>query len=185
MRLRTTLSDVVQHAQRTLAECMQFFCGGRAEFPKSLQNFRPIFAQILRHLDAGLARNLALERITIQKRAATKRCGLRNHAGRVHAVFMRAAPRIFSETSQFFRASWAQNLRDPDARRLIFSNLDAILTQSTLSDVVKYPQRTLAKCMQFFVRGACRISENFANFSRDFLRKICVVSTLDSRFIFH
>ena len=120
MRLRSTLSDVVQHAQRTLAECMQFFCAGRAEFPKILQNFRQIFAQILRDLDAGLARNLALERISIQKRDATKLCGLRNHAGRLHAVFMRAAPRFLSETSQFFRAIWAQNLRDPDAGRLIF-----------------------------------------------------------------
>ena len=43
-----------------------------------------------------------------------------------------------------------------------------MLTRSTLSDVVKYAQRTLAECMQFFVRGACRISGNFANFSRDF-----------------
>ena len=59
MRLRSTLSDVVQHAQRTLAECMQFFCAGRAEFPKILQNFRQIFAQILRDLDAGLAHNPA------------------------------------------------------------------------------------------------------------------------------
>ena len=29
-------------------------------FQKIVQNFRPIFAQILRDLDAGLARNLAL-----------------------------------------------------------------------------------------------------------------------------
>ena len=71
MRLRSTLSDVVQYAQRTLAECMQFFCAERAGFPKILQNFRQIFAQILRDLDAGLARHLALERIPTRKRAAT------------------------------------------------------------------------------------------------------------------
>ena len=59
IRLRSTLSDIVQHAQRTLAECMQFFCARRAEFPLILQNFRQIFAQILRDLDAGLAHNLA------------------------------------------------------------------------------------------------------------------------------
>ena len=74
---------------------MQFLCAGRAGFPEILQNVRPIFAQILRDLDAGIARNLALDRISIPKRAATKFCGLRIHDGRVHAVFMRAAPRFF------------------------------------------------------------------------------------------
>ena len=149
MRPRSTLSDVVQHAQRTLAECMQFFCAGRAEFPKILQNFRQIFAQILRDLDAGLARNLALERTPTPKRAARRSCSLRNHAGRVHAVFMRAAPRnlIISETSQIFRAIWAQNLRDPDAGRALFRiRMLAILTRSTLIDVVQYAQRTLGEC---------------------------------------
>ena len=136
-----------------------FFCAGRAGFPEILQNVRPIFAQILRAPDAGLERNLAFERISIQKRDATKLCGLRNHAGRVHAVFMRAAPRIFSETSQFFRAILAQNLRDPDAGRLIFSNLDAILTRSTLSDVVQCVQRTLAECMQFLCAGRAGFPE--------------------------
>ena len=46
MRLRSTLSDVVEYAQRTLAECMQFLCARRAGFPEILQNVRPIFAQI-------------------------------------------------------------------------------------------------------------------------------------------
>ena len=36
-----------------------------------------------------------------------------------------------------------------------------------------------------FVRGACRISGNFANFFARFLRKICVIPTLDSRVILH
>ena len=61
MLTRSTLSDVVKYAQRTLAECTQFLCAGRAGFPEILQNFRAIFAQNLRHLDAGLARHLALE----------------------------------------------------------------------------------------------------------------------------
>ena len=67
----STLSDIVQYAQRTMAECTQFLGAGRAEFPEFLQIFRPIFAQILRDLDAGLARHLALERIPTRKRAAT------------------------------------------------------------------------------------------------------------------
>ena len=62
----STLIDIVQCAQRAI-----FLCAGRAEFPEFLQFFRPIFAQILRDLDAGLARHLALERIPTRKRAAT------------------------------------------------------------------------------------------------------------------
>ena len=109
--------DVVQYAQRTLAECTQFLCAGRAEFPEILQIFRPIFSRFLRDLDAGLVLELASERTPTRKRAATKFCGFRNNVGRVHAIFLRAARRSFSEKLQFFRASWAQNLRDPDAGR--------------------------------------------------------------------
>ena len=125
----STLSDILQYAQSTMAECTRFLCAGRAEFPEILQIFRPIFSQFLRDLDAGLALYLALERTPTRKRAATKFCGLRNNAGRVHAIFLRAARRSFSENLQFFRASWAQNLRDPDAGRLIFSNRNPVLTQ--------------------------------------------------------
>ena len=120
MLTRSTLSDVVKYAQRTLAECTQFLCAGRAGFPEILQIFRAIFAQNLRHLDAGLARYLALERTPTRKRAATKFCGSRNHAGRVHATFARAARRKIPGTMQFFRASWAEILRDPDAGRFSF-----------------------------------------------------------------
>ena len=76
-------------------------CAGRAGFPEFLQIFRAFFAQNLRHLDAELARYLALERMPNRKRAATKFCGSRNHAGRVHATFVRAARRNFSETLKF------------------------------------------------------------------------------------
>ena len=110
----------MQYAQRTLAECMQFLCAGRAGFPEILQNVRPNFAQILRAPDAGLERNLALERISNRISTSTKFCALRNHAGRVHAPSVRAARRNFSGILQFFRASWAQNLRDPDAGRFLF-----------------------------------------------------------------
>ena len=117
---REILSDVVNNAQRTLAKCTQLFCAGRAGFPENLQIFRANFAQNLRHLDAGLARYLALERTPTLKRAVAKLCGLRNHAGRVHATFVRVARRKFSGTSHFFRASWARNLRDPNTGRLLF-----------------------------------------------------------------
>ena len=45
-------SDVTRLAQRTLAESMHFFCAKRAEISEMLQNFRRIFEQNLRHLDA-------------------------------------------------------------------------------------------------------------------------------------
>ena len=84
MMTRSTLSDVVEYAQRTLAECTKFLCAGRAGFLEFLQFFRAIFAQNLRHLDAGLAHYLALERTPTRNRAATKFCSSRNHAGRVY-----------------------------------------------------------------------------------------------------
>ena len=82
--------------------------------------FITTFAQDLRHLDAGLAIYLALERTPTRTRAATKFCASRNHAGRVQATFARAARRKISGTLQFFRASWAEILRDPDAGRFPF-----------------------------------------------------------------
>ena len=97
-----------------------FFCARACRISGNLQIFRANFAQNLLHLDAGLARYLALERTPNRKTAATKFCSSRNHAGQVHATFVRAARRNFSETLQFFRANWAQNLRDPDAGRFLF-----------------------------------------------------------------
>ena len=96
MLTRSTLSDVVKYAQRTLAECTQFLCAGRAGFPEILQIFRAIFAQNLRHLDAGLARYLALERISNRISNIMKFCASRNHAGRVHEPSVRAARRNYS-----------------------------------------------------------------------------------------
>ena len=145
------------------------FCArGRAEFPEILQFFRPIFAETLRDLDAGLALYRAFERTPTWKGAATKLCGLRNNAGRVHATSVRAARRKSSGNLQFFRASWAQILRDPDAGRVLSSDLNAMLTRSTINNLVQYAQRTMAECTQFLCAGACRISGNFAIFSPDF-----------------
>ena len=115
-----------------------FLCAGRAEFPEFLQIFRPIFAQILRDLGAGLALYLALERQPSRKTDSTKFFGFRDNNGRIHAIFLLAARRNFSENLHFFRASWAQNLRDPDAGRLFDSDLNAMLTRPTLSEVVQY-----------------------------------------------
>ena len=92
---RSALSDVVKHEMRTRAECTQFLCAGRAGFPEILQIFRAIFAQNLRHLDAGLAHYLAFERTPTRKRAATKTQILRKKSRAKFAKFpeIRHAPR--------------------------------------------------------------------------------------------
>ena len=61
---------------------------------------------------------------------------------------------------------------DPDAGRWMFSDMNAMLTRSTLSDVVKYAQLTIDGCTHFFVRGACRISGNFAIFCKIFTQNL-------------
>ena len=53
-----------------------------------------------------------------------------------------------------------------------YSDLNAMLTRSTLSDVVRYAQLTIDECTQFFVRGACRISGNFAIFCKIFAQNL-------------
>ena len=58
-----------------------------------------------------------------------------------------------------------------------------MLTRSTLSDVVKYAQRTLAECTQFFCARGVPDFRKFCKFFARFLRNICVISTLDSRVI--
>ena len=65
---RLTFSDVVQYAQRTPAECLQFLCAGPAGFPEILQTFRANVAQNLRDLDAGLASYVSLKRTSARKR---------------------------------------------------------------------------------------------------------------------
>ena len=93
---------------------------------------------MLRDFDAGLARYLIIECKPIRKKAATRFCVLRNNAGRLHAIFVRAARRFCSGILHFFRASWAQNLRDSEVGRLFDSDMNAMLTRSTLSEVVQY-----------------------------------------------
>ena len=72
MLTRSTLSDVVKYAQRTLTECTQIVRAeraGPAGFPEILQILRALFAQNLRHLDAGFALYFALERTPTRKKS--------------------------------------------------------------------------------------------------------------------
>ena len=50
---------------------------------------------------------------------------------------------------------------------------------------MKYAQRTLAECTQIFCARGVPDFRKFCKFFARFLRKICVISTLDSRFILH
>ena len=97
----------------------EFFWGaGRAGFPEILQIFRAIFAQNLRDLDTEIARYLAnahgpgrelLQRIS-DVRAATL-------AELTQLLCARRAENFRKLRNSF--ASWAQNLRDADAGRLL------------------------------------------------------------------
>ena len=101
---RSTLSDVVEYAQRTLAECTQFLCAGRAGFPEILQIFRAIFAQNLRHLDAGLALYLALERTSTQKSSFIEVLWFAQPRWPISRNFCaRGAPKIFGNFAIFSR----------------------------------------------------------------------------------
>ena len=171
-----------------------FLCAGRAGFPENFQIFREIFqsflreifAQDLRHLDAGLAIYLALERTPTRTRAATKFCASRNHAGRVHATFARAARRKISGTLQFFRASWAEIkiCVIPTRDAFLFEyecNTDSINSQRRCEVCAAHAGRVHAI---FLCAGRSGIPENFQIYraisAQDFK---CVISTLDSRFI--
>ena len=95
---RSNFSEVVKYAQRTLAECTQLFCAGRAGFPEILQFFRAIFTQNLRHLNAGLAHYLALERTPTQIKSCNE--GLRFAQPRWPSsrnFFARGAPKFFGD----------------------------------------------------------------------------------------
>ena len=162
-------------------------CAGRAGFPEILQIFRAIFAQNLRHLDAGLARYLAFERTPTRKRAATKFCGSRNHAGRVHATFVRAARRIFF-------GNFATLSRELGAKKVVMPTLDDRFFGSEYNaDSVNSRRRcelcafecTLADCTHFFGARGAPDFRKFCKLFAQLLRKICVIPTLDSRIIFH
>ena len=98
-----------------------FFVRGTCRISGKLQFFRANFAQNLLHLDAGLARYLALERTPTQKKELHRRSAVRaTTLAEFTQLFCARRAEIFSGTLQFFRASWAQNLRDPDAGRFPF-----------------------------------------------------------------
>ena len=102
-----------------------FFCDRHAEIPEVLQFFRDIFAQLLRDLDArraifGFEQGSDLHKIW----SDVKHMFLQRTMAEYTQFFLRKARRI-SEILQFFRGILAQNWRDLDAARLLFSDLNA------------------------------------------------------------
>ena len=126
----------------------------------------------MRHLDAALARYLAFECTPTQKeillQPAVRATTLTECT---QLLCARRTDFLFLETLQFFGGSRVQNLRDPNAGRFLFSDLNAMLTQSTLRDIFKYAQRTLAECTQFLCAGRAGFPEILQIFRAIFCAK--------------
>ena len=132
------------------------------DFRKFCKIFARFFAQNFRHLDAGLARYLALECTPTLKRAAAKLCGLRNHAGGVHATFVRAARRFF-----FFR-NLNNSFAQVGLRICVISMLDAFFFKSEFNaDSKRFAQPCWPSSRNFCARGAPIFFGNFAILSRE------------------
>ena len=174
----------MKYAQRTLAECTQFLCAGRAGFPEILQIFRAIFAQNLRHLDAGLARYLAFERSPTREKELQRSSAVRatTLAEFTQLLCARRAEKFRGLCNSFARVG---------RKICVIPTLDAFFFGSECNADSINSQRRCAVCATnagrvhaIFVRGSCRIFRNFARFSPDsMLRKLCVFSTLNSRVI--
>ena len=96
----------------------------------------------------------------------------------------RGAPKIFGNFEISFARVRRKTCVIPTPDAFFFGsecNYDSINSQRRCGVCTAHAGRVHA----IFVRGACRISGNFANFSREFLRKICFISTLDSRVNLH
>ena len=92
-RRRRRACTATAHAGRVHA----FFCArGVPDFQKFCNFLQDFCTKFASPLDAELSRHLALQIRPTRKRAATKLCALRNHAGRVvRYLYVRGAPKIF------------------------------------------------------------------------------------------
>ena len=105
------------------------------------------------------------------------------------SVFLFSRKITLAEFMQLFCARRAENFRKlcnsfaragrkiincviPTLDVCFSSDLNAMQTRSTLSDVLRYVKLTIDECTQFFVRGACRISGNFAIFCKIFAQNL-------------
>ncbi len=151
----STISDIVQCAQGTMAECTQFFERGACRTSGNFANFSPDFCADFAW-SRRLPRVLSFIRKHIDSKIGATNCyGLRNNAGRVHATSLRAARRKFAGNLQFFSRELGATLRDPDAGRSLFSDLNAILPLSTLIVIVKCAHCSMAEWQQLFEPEIC------------------------------
>ena len=159
MLTRSTLSDVVKYVQRTLADCTQFLCAGRAGFPEILQNFRANFAQNLHHLDAGPARYLALERHIESDKYFNEVLRFAQPRWPSSRTFCaRGAPKFFGNFQCNFFARVGRKI-------CVIPTLDACFFGSECNADSVNSRRRCTVCAahagrlhEIFVRGACRIS---------------------------
>jgi len=94
---------------------------GAWQISGNFANFSRDFCEKMRHLDAGLARDLAFECTLTRKKSCFEVLRFAKPRWRSSRRFYaRGALKFFRDFAIFFRASWAQNLRDPDAGRFLF-----------------------------------------------------------------
>ena len=141
---------------------------GRAGFPEILQIFRALFAQNLRHLDAGFARHLALERTPTQKKSCNE--GLRFAQPRWPSsrnVCARGAPKFFGNFEISFARVRRKSCVIPTPDAFFFGsecNYDSINSQRRCGVCTAHAGRVHA----IFMRGACRISGILQTFRVNF-----------------
>ena len=123
-------------------------------------------------------------------RAATKFCASRNHAGRIHSSFARAARQKKSEDFPILSRELGVKLNCmiPTLDILFFEyecNADSINSQRRCEVCAAQARRVHAFFGARDVPDFQKLNRNFAKFFTRILRKICVISTLDSRVLLY
>ena len=165
---RSTLSDVVQYAQRTLAECLQFFfCAGRAGFPEFCKLFAQIFAQNLQELDARPPIVLHENSHRLEKELQRSSEVCETTLAEFTQLLCARRVKNFRDLGNFFARVKRKICVTPtlDACFFGFKCISRSFIQRTAT-FVQHAQRTLGECTQFCARYVPNF-RNFANFSRD------------------
>ena len=144
-------------------------CTRRAE---NFRKFCNSFARFWRNLcviSTPNARLFGSERISDSGQLQRRFSACVALAGRVHAIFARAARRI---CLKILRASLAQNLLDIDARRALFFAFGCLYDSvKTCNDILRLTQRMLAEFRQFLCARRAKISGILQLFRASFARR--------------
>ena len=140
-----------------------------------------MFAQILRDLDAGrlLIRIRTQFRLHQELQPRYKICAA--HAGRVHAIFLRKAPK-FRKFCKTFAGFWNKICVISTPRACSFGSERTIDSTESFRDAIRFAQRTLAEKKSNSVRVARRKSEKNLQFFHESFAQI--VRDLDAGRLF-